>query len=90
MTSEQELLITSFIENNNLTFEQGLRNTQSTIIIGYALYIGIKDCYTLYHHIKSEFDFDFMEEFEKIFFYARRSHYEKYWDLPSTHDKYVY
>lgn len=88
MTNEQESLITSFIKNNNLTFEQGLRNTQSTIIIGYALYIGIEDYDILYNHI--EFEFYFKEEFKKIFFYASRNHYEKYWDLPSTHDKYVY
>ncbi len=84
-----EKKILDFIELNELTFIKGQRNSDSTILSGYALFVGIKSIEELIQIVEkykkekakdlSHFD-DYESELTKVFNYAKRHNYEKFWE----------
>lgn len=84
---EQKIL--DFIVLNDLTFQEGERNSNSTILSGYALYIGITDVNTLIKIIDKykkstpedlEYFDNYEEELTRVFNYAKNHDYGKFWN----------
>jgi hypothetical protein len=72
--------IKEFIKNNNLTFEEGCRNTHVTIIIGYAQYLGLTE-EELDEELSEQYDKDsfIAEEVTRLFDYCKSRDYKQYW-----------
>jgi hypothetical protein len=74
-------LLIKFIRENNLTFEKGERNTNITVLCGYALYLGsskrdIKESIlTVSAHTAS----DCYPEVERVFDYGEKNAYGDWW-----------
>ncbi len=94
MTLEQKTeKIENFIQDNNLSFKEGERNNNYTILIGYMLYLGITnedEAFKIVSNIIPEAE-EYEDEFlHRIFPYARNNHYENFWEKSSTKDIYTY
>lgn len=91
--TNQELL-EQFIKNNNLTFEEGKRNTDSVILSGYALYIGESDVVVLMDAIDNAAsetaNIDYHEELERVFDYADANDYGAWWKKPGAKTMYKF
>ena len=90
-----EDLIKKFIENNGLDFDEGRRNNDSVIIIGYFLYITKNYKRVSYLHLfnillrmKPEFR-SFEEEFIKIYNYANDNDYKSWWEDKDNTKEYI-
>lgn len=81
--SENQQKLENFIKNNNLTFEEGQRNTDSVVLSGYALFIGETDWTVLVEAIdevaSETCDCDYHEELERVFDYAEANNYGNWW-----------
>lgn len=87
MTKEQKVKIQEFIKNNNLTFKEGTRNTDSVILSGYSLYLGIKTAKELEKVIDAalpDADCDYYEELDRVFSYASENNYGKWWETETA------
>lgn len=93
--TNQELL-EQFIKNNNLTFEEGKRNTDSVILSGYALHIGESDWTILSDAIDATIsgkaDENYHEELERVFDYAdaNDNNYGAWWNKPGAKTMYKF
>ena len=63
-----------FIKENNLSFEEGQRNTNAVILCGYALHINktAKDCKESVKEYSSE---ELDDEIDRVYFYASTNGY---------------
>lgn len=79
---EQDLI--KFIEEKDITFEEGKRNTDSVLLSGYALYLGYSFD-ELFKYCKKTFDTSkitgWSNELERVFAYAKKNNYGKYYKL---------
>ena len=93
MTEEIKEKIVKFIKNNNLTFEEGSRNTDSVLLSGYCLYLklDLEDIDDICDIIRytCEFNDIFSDEFERVFKYAKLNHYHKWWEIEENRKMYV-
>jgi len=90
MTSTEK--IKKFIKDNGLTFLRGRRGTETIIICGYALSLGMTK-FTLWGVIGYLGDMgkdDSESEFERIYEYADKNKYGEYWNTPEAHENYVF
>ena len=90
---ENEQKIRDFIRNNNLKFTVGRRNSDSTILAGYALHLGYdnSDENTLLTIIRSECKgVKPEEEFGKVLDFAYENHYEKFWTTSRAKKQYKF
>lgn len=87
-----EQQIKDFIENNNLTFEPGRRNSDSCILSGYALHLGMKNANKLESLIEKycENSEDFQEEFNRVYNYASQNNYGKFWTTEEARKEYKF
>jgi len=88
ITISNKDLITAFIKNNDLVFEDGNRNAPCVTLCGYALYLGIEtedELVTLYN-----FDIDTQTELQFVFPYAKKNNYGKWWENESAHKLYKF
>lgn len=90
MTNKQKL--SQFIIDNDLTFVEGERNANSTVISGYALHIGaelseIKEAIEESCASKAEGCY---EELERVFKYAKANSYGKYWATEDAKAEYTF
>lgn len=76
------MTLNEFIEKNELSFEVGERNTNLTVLVGYALYRGLSlgDCKesilkTEWAHDRTEI----FEEMERIWKFAEPNKYGDWW-----------
>jgi hypothetical protein len=89
-----------FIKLNDLKFTEGRRNTDCTILIGYALYYtyDVKEgkfksedtklvLESILEH-KLKIDLELKKEFEKVFEFAKRNKYGKWWEKEDNRSKY--
>lgn len=86
MTHEQIVKkIEDFIQNNNLIFEEGSRNSDSTIICGYTLHIGgsCEDINEAINNLDNEGeltpDSGWGDELERVWDFAEENNYGKWW-----------
>lgn len=80
----------TFIKDNNLSFKEGQRNTNATILCGYALFIGasIQDCKEA---IPTELSTGQLNaEIERVYNYANDSNYGKWWKKPEATKMYKF
>lgn len=91
MTTEQKLEL--FIENNNLTFQEGTRNTDSVVISGYALHLGVTEVDTIIDAIKKQLvdkNPDYHDELPFVFSFAQKNNYGKWWEKPVAKKTYKF
>lgn len=82
----------TFIVKNKLKFTIGRRNSDSVIIIGYALHLGFTDVDEIFEILckKRKKAVHFKIEFLKIFNYAKKRSYGKYWLTDDAKSKYIF
>jgi len=85
-------LLTTFIELNNLYFQEGSRNADSVIISGYALFIGVRSSYEISAVIDEIGDADhgYEVELHRVFDYAEANDYGSWWGSTEAHDTYTF
>lgn len=91
MTNEEK--IKEFIKANKLAFTIGRRNSDSTILAGYALHLGYdsSDRYELLKIIKSVCKGTKPEEeFNRVLYYAEENNYDRYWSTKAAKTKYIF
>jgi hypothetical protein len=73
--------ITKFIKKNDLTFEVGERNTNITVLCGYALSqeLGMEDIKTAILETSPHTATDCFGEVERVFEYAENNNYGAWW-----------
>jgi len=84
--------IEKFITDNGLQFVEGTRNSDSTILSGYALHLGIKEVEILTKAIDNvlpDAD-DYYSELDRVFKYAQKNNYGKYWKTKVAKETYVF
>lgn len=82
MTKGQKAKIEQFIKENKLEFINGRRNSDSVVISGYALSIGINNVYQLEKIIDETLpaaDYEYNEELYRVFAFASANNYDKWW-----------
>lgn len=88
MTRKEKL--NKFIEDNNIEFSSGNRNTPSVILSGFALFIGYKTITNLLKDIDSHLDADDMKELTRVFEYANTNHYGEFWKTEEAQAQYTF
>ncbi len=93
MTKKQKIEIEKFIKENNLTFEYGSRNTDSVVLSGYSLYLGVNDVDKVIEVIDKvlpDADEDYSPELERVFEYAGANNYGKWWNSEEAKKEYKF
>jgi len=82
MSNEEEIknALKHFINVKNIDFKIGKRNTDSVALAGYALFLGIKNFHELEDLIDIPLTSAALDEFERVFHFAKRKNYGKYWE----------
>lgn len=84
--------IINFIQENNITFKEGTRNTDATVLSGYALYIGIKDVNVLIKiidNVLNDTD-DYKTELINVFKFSKKNNYDKWWKTEQAKREYKF
>ena len=89
--------LNKFVDENNLEFTVGRRNSDLTVLCGYALYLESEGKYkedTKFYLIKflhslPHSDSELMEELDKVYKYANEHHYETWWKDVANREQYV-
>lgn len=83
--------IKEFITNNNLSLEEGSRNSSLVCIIGYAQHLGLTEK-QLQEELKDESIKDgfIYEEIARLFDYCKTRKYKNYWTTPDAKSKYKF
>lgn len=83
--------IKEFITNNNLSLEEGSRNSSIVCIIGYAQHLGLTEK-QLQEELKDESDKDsfIYEEVARLFDYCKLKKYKNYWTTSDAKSKYKF
>lgn len=70
-----------FIKDNNLTFKEGTRNHDSTILSGYALHLGTQSMTDVMQCIEEVCpdSVNYREEFIPVFTFAKQKGYGSWW-----------
>jgi hypothetical protein len=82
-----------FLKDNNIEFTKGRRNTDSTIIAGFCLWLDLNDMEAIVKTIKAvcpDPHWNFAEEFERVYAWAERNGYGSWWDDKVAHSHYKF
>lgn len=85
-------LLEKFITANNLSFVEGVRNTDSVIISGYAQFIEVEsntDIELAIDNAAPEAK-GYQSELERIFKFAKINSYKEYWRTDEAKKKYIF
>jgi hypothetical protein len=91
----KSLLIT-FINKNDLDFSIGYRNSESTVLSGYSLFLGYTEPDEILKimkeipRIKCNIDNEVENEFEKVFTYAKHNNYANFWKTAQAKEQYSF
>ena len=79
-----------FISNNKLTFTVGERNSNITILCGYAIWNGdsIEDCKNAIPSPQKSGAVN--QEIERVYKYAKDNHYGDFWDTEEAKNEYMF
>lgn len=80
-----KIMIRKFIQDNNLSFEEGSRNSSVVTIIGYAQFKGL-DKLDVEHGLQDEIKADsfILDELNRLFDYCKVRNYKNYWTTPEA------
>lgn len=83
--------IKDFIRANNLSFEEGCRNTTVVTLVGYAQHLGMTQK-KLELELEDEIsDDDFIEtEIQRLWKYCMAKKYKNFWSTPEAKAKYTF
>jgi hypothetical protein len=83
--------IRKFIDDNELSFNEGCRNTTVTILIGYTQHLGLTQT-NLEADLELEIDADsFIEtEIERLWNYCKSNNYAKFWITDEAKELYKF
>jgi hypothetical protein len=83
--------IREFIEENNIEFYRGIRNTSITILIGYAQFLGLTK-EQLEEELATEISADsFIEqEIDRLWSYCENRDYKDFWSTEEAIDEYKF
>ena len=83
--------IKEFITNNNLSLEEGSRNSSIVVIIGYAQHLGLTES-QLIEELDKEINEDSFigEEITRLFNYCKTRKYKNYWTTSDAKAKYKF
>lgn len=83
--------IKEFIKENNLSFEEGNRNTTVVILIGYAQHLGLTE-EKLDEELQEQYDEDYFiaEEVTRLFDYCKARNYKNYWSTAAAKKAYKF
>jgi len=80
-----------FIDENNLYFDEGSRNSTIVVLIGFSQHLGLSltDVET---ELQSEIDDDYFiqEELDRLWQYCANRNYKNYWSTPEAKNKYKF
>jgi hypothetical protein len=80
-----------FIDENNLYFDEGSRNSTIVVLIGFSQHLGLSltDVET---ELQSEIDDDYFiqEELDRLWQYCANRNYKNYWTTPEAKNKYKF
>lgn len=84
--------IEKFIKDNGLSFVEGCRNTDSVVLSGYCLYLGITDITVILNIINNicKTITHFEDEFERVFKYAENHNYGNWWKTKEAKKAYKF
>lgn len=86
--------IKKFITDNGLTFEEGRRNSDLTVICGYGLYLGVfteGNVLEILHEVLEPLyrkDKDLEDECTRVFLFAKSNNYQAWWSEESNRAKF--
>ena len=80
-----------FINENSITFEQGERNTNCVVLVGYAQHKGLTEL-QLIEELKEEIkDDSFIEdEVKRLWNYCENKNYSKFWESEEAKMQYTF
>lgn len=84
-------MIDTFIENNNISFEEGNRNSSVTTMIGYAQHLNLSQ-----DKLKAELieyidnDSFIKEEIDRLWSYCNSKNYKSYWSTDEAKKTYKF
>ena len=83
--------IKEFITNNNLSLEEGSRNSSIVTIIGFSQHLGLTRN-DLENELMVEMNEDSFigEEIARLFDYCNNRNYKNYWTTPEAKSKYKF
>ena len=79
-----------FIKNNDLTFSEGERNTNITILCGYALAIGESTMACKKSIPKEQSTAEVNKEIERVYHYADTHNYANFWSTEGARKQYIF
>jgi hypothetical protein len=84
-------MIKDFIEKNELSFEEGNRNTTIVTLIGYSQHLGLTK-EQLEEELKEQIEEDgfIQDEIDRLWQYCFNRNYKNYWVTQDAKDKYVF
>ena len=83
--------IREFIEKNDLSFEEGSRNSTCIIIMGYAQHLGLSK-EELEEELKEEIEADgvIQDEIDERWGYCSDNNYKKFWTSKEAGKQYIF
>ena len=83
--------IKNFIEDNNISFAQGERNTSVVTLIGYAQHLGLSQS-KLEEELSEQINADvfIQEEIDRLWEYCKNHNYKKFWSSTEAKIQYTF
>jgi hypothetical protein len=83
-------ILQKFIENNNLSFQEGQRNASIVILCGFALYneISIQKIHAAIND--KDYTPEVQIELSRVYEYAERNIYGEYWNSEDAKTRYKF
>lgn len=83
--------IREFIENNDLSFEEGSRNSTCVTLIGYSQHLGLSK-EDLEEELSNEIDNDevIQDEIDERWSYCLNNNYKKFWTSKEAEKQYTF
>ena len=84
-------MLKEFIKENNLSFEEGSRNSTVTVLVSYAQHLGLGQD-TLEKELEEQIKEDSFigSEIDRLFPYCKIKNYKKYWSTPEARNIYKF
>lgn len=83
--------IKSFVEDNGISFSEGVRNTSVTTLIGLSLYLGLSED-DLRIALANEIEADgfISDEITRLWNYCKSNNYGKWWESVAAKELYKF